>query len=199
MELPETLRTFVALDLPDTMKQKLVQVQQELHSRCPEGVMYWPPVQSFHLTLFYLGNTPSSLRPSIEDALTLVGQRHSPISLLIAGLGNFPDASLPRVFWVGAQDSNGQLQTLYDAIKDCLGQFGYKTDYPTYHPHITLCKAEAETAPDMLRPFSPIAKETQVPSLGTIRIEEMTYFHSVPNLDTSVYIPLKKIPLGSRP
>ena len=98
MELPEILRTFVALDLPETTKQKLFDIQQELRSRCPSGAMSWPPLQTFHLTLFYLGNTPVSLRASIEDALATVGKKSSPFSLPIGYLGSFLKGTYPGPF-----------------------------------------------------------------------------------------------------
>ncbi|MEJ2486642.1 MAG: RNA 2',3'-cyclic phosphodiesterase [Anaerolineales bacterium] len=197
MDKPDTLRTFVGLDFPEAINQQLFSIQQELRAQRPDDVMEYPPVESFHLTLFYLGGTPKAVYQEIENALMQVGEAFEPFSLTLEGLGVFSTKeSFPLVFFVNVHDPTGQLQVLYAAVRDCVGRFGYTSDYPSYHPHVTLCKASPDTPPEMLEPFGALAQNFKVPSLGEIEIKEMTFYQSVPDREMAVYEPLKVIPLG---
>jgi len=188
--------TFVAVDIPEPTKQKLLNIQENLYSKRPNDAMKYPPAESFHLTLFYLGDTPPSLRSRIENALITVGMASQPFSITVEGGGTFTtDEKFPRVFFVKVSDPSGNLQVLCKSVRRCLAQFNYKTEYPVYHPHITLCKASSQATSDMLSQFSTIGQDFNVPFLSTIVIKEMIFYQSVPNQSKATYIPLIKIPL----
>lgn len=194
--MPETLRTFVGLGFPEAINQQLFSIQQELRAQRPNDAMEYPPVESFHLTLFYFGRTPKAVYQEIQAALLEVGEAFDPFQLTLEGLGVFSTKeSYPLVFFVNVQDPTGQLQVLYAAVRDCVGRFGYTSDYPSYHPHVTLCKASSDTPPEMLEPFGVLAQEFKVPSLGEIYVREMVFYQSVADQKTGVYEPLKVIPL----
>lgn len=195
--MPETLRTFVGLDFPEAINQQLFSIQQELRAQRSNDVMEYPPSESFHLTLFYLGGTPKTVFKEIEAALVQVGEEFEPFPVTLEGLGVFSTKeSYPLVFFVNVHDPTGQLQALYAAVRDCVGQFGYTSDYPSYHPHVTLCKAPSDTAPELLEPFGALAQDFKVPSLGEIDVREMIFYRSAPDHETVVYEPMKVIPLG---
>jgi 2'-5' RNA ligase len=88
-----TMRLFVAIDLPDTVKDQL----DTLPTRIPTA--RWMKRQQMHLTLFFLGETDRI--PDIKDALASV--KAPPFSLSLAGVGRFPQRQKqpPRVLWVG--------------------------------------------------------------------------------------------------
>jgi 2'-5' RNA ligase len=197
MELPENLRAFIAIDLPETTKQQLLDIQQELRSQCPDGVMYWQPVYSFHLTLFWLGATPLALRENIGAALVQVGQKSTPFSLTIGELGTFEKETYPWVFFVKVEDSNGNLQRLYEEVVDAMARFDYKADYPVYHPHITLCKDDNRGASlEALAPFRAVAQNFHIPTLGSVTVDEMVFYHTASGQGRSKYIPLQTVPLS---
>ena len=195
--MPETLRTFVGLDFPEAINQQLFSIQQELRAQRPNDVMEYPPSESFHLTLFYLGGTPKTVFKEIEAGLMQVGEEFEPFPVTLEGLGVFSTKeSYPLVFFVNVHDPTGQLQVLYAAVRDCVGRFEYTSDYPSYHPHVTLCKAPLDTPLEMLEPFGALAQDFKVPSLGEIEIKEMIFYQSAPDRETAEYELLKVIPLG---
>src|SRR5258706_14752034 len=82
---PETMRLFIALELPDAVRDALFNLQQRLRSRDSANIVRWLNADTFHLTLKFLGDTPTSRIAEIETALALAVKNHSPFELGITG------------------------------------------------------------------------------------------------------------------
>lgn len=126
-------RLFVALNLPDSAKDRLSQLPGDL----PEA--RWTDTESFHLTLRFLGEVSASEEKRIEAALERV---ESPAFLLnLSGLGLFPLRGDPEVLWVGVED-NPQLLRLRHRIEAALAAEGLSRDKRKFHPHVTLARLQ---------------------------------------------------------
>ena len=55
----------------------------------------------------------------------------------LAGLGFFPNAQQPRVFWAGAENTTA-LRQLASRVDFCLQPLGVTPEVRPYHPHLTL-------------------------------------------------------------
>src|SRR5918999_4019401 len=90
-------RLFVALDLPDDVKQSLEHLTRGL------GDVRWLGPEQQHLTLRFIGELDNGRMYDIAEALSLVAG--VPFELRLKGLGHFPPRGEPRVLWVGVEKS----------------------------------------------------------------------------------------------
>ena len=94
-------RLFVALDLPQAIKQSLEPLAKGL------GDVRWLAPEQQHLTLRFIGEVDNGAVHEIAEALATVPAR--PFELTLKGLGHFPPRGEPRVLWVGV-DKNPELR-----------------------------------------------------------------------------------------
>src|SRR5437868_6702282 len=62
------------------------------------------PAANLHVTLAFLGATEPERVPAIEAALCEVAAGAAAPSVVVEGLGAFPDRARPRVVWAGLRD-----------------------------------------------------------------------------------------------
>ena len=86
----EQIRSFIAIELPDELKQKLGQLENQLKSGGQAGVK-WVNPHSMHLTLKFLGNISAGKTGEITAAIEESAAGVSPFSLKVEGLGSFPN------------------------------------------------------------------------------------------------------------
>lgn len=123
-------RLFVAIDLPDQIKNTLSQLSDFGLS----GVK-WIEKEQFHLSLRFIGETDPTLSQDIVTALSKI--KSPPFSLSLKGLGTFPQKKDPRVLWVGINKSE-QLIRLQKKIEHQLNHLGLERERRKFSPHITL-------------------------------------------------------------
>jgi 2'-5' RNA ligase len=126
-------RLFVAIDLPDAIKQQLLDLQTHIPTA------RWTKLEQMHLTLRFIGEVPDEEVEPIKSALAIVTA--SPFELTLRNVGHFPSGkrTLPRVLWVGI-DKQPALNDLHQQIESALSQLGFKPDNKSFSPHITLAR-----------------------------------------------------------
>ncbi|HEY1408673.1 MAG TPA: RNA 2',3'-cyclic phosphodiesterase, partial [Promineifilum sp.] len=107
-----TLRTFIALPLPDEAKVVLRSVTQALSVRVPDKAVRFVRPEQVHLTLRFLGDTNVDQLPAIMDVVDRIADGRAPILLQLDEVGCFPNVQRPRVIWVGLTGEINQLQAL---------------------------------------------------------------------------------------
>ncbi len=132
------IRSFVAIDLPNSTKTRLKAVSQQLRRRVPRDSVRWSRVTGIHLTLKFLGDVAQGDLPQIKDVLAQVGQRHAPFEFTVGGVGCFPNTKRPRVLWVGLEEESGNLAALQRDVVQSLAPLGFEPEKRRFHPHLTL-------------------------------------------------------------
>src|SRR5947209_18711759 len=146
----ESVRTFLAVQLPDTERSKLGAVE---HAFGPAGQgLKWVAEELLHITVRFLGGVSSSRLQLVEAAAALAAPAVSPFPLYITRLGAFPNERTPRVIWAGLRDDDGlaSLHRLYEEVEDALTKQGFKRADRRFSPHITLARAR-DTVPSAER------------------------------------------------
>ena len=100
---PDHLRLFVALAIPEPVKDELEKAQGELRRLLPQGTVRWTRREQFHLTLRFLGNVEAQSLATLSQALNLAARVFAPLQLQARQVGFFPNARFPRVLWVGVR------------------------------------------------------------------------------------------------
>lgn len=134
------MRTFIAIEIPDEIKQQLTEVQQRLKGTGIEAG--WPRPEGIHLTLKFLGEVPESLVPEINNALIRSTEGIGRFRLEIRGAGAFPNARNARVAWIGVSGDTDTLNRLQAAIENVLEPLGLAREVKPFKPHLTLARVK---------------------------------------------------------
>jgi RNA 2',3'-cyclic 3'-phosphodiesterase len=135
---PDRLRLFVAVPVPDTVKDKLREVQRELQMLLHQASVGWTPPEQIHLTLRFFGSVRTEDLSQLQTALTNTCAESRALKLESHGLGAFPPKRAPRVVWAGVWDHSDQLARLHKSIETATAHFGEKPESRDFSAHLAL-------------------------------------------------------------
>ncbi len=130
------MRTFIAIEIPDEIKQALTETQRRLKDAGVDAG--WPQPEGIHLTLKFLGEVPETQIPDVVNGLREAAQGISPFRLEVRGAGTFPSPKNARVVWVGLTGDVDTLSRLQAAVEDAMVRIGMERDDRAFTPHLTL-------------------------------------------------------------
>ena len=137
--MPEKqIRTFIAISLPSEVRTDLGQVSRELAVQMPSRAVRWVKPGLMHVTLRFLGDTAVSLLPELTTGLDHVAARHSHFTLVVSGLGCFPNRKRPRVIWAGLRGNLAPIHGLVADLNEFLAPLGWEPEKRPFRPHLTL-------------------------------------------------------------
>lgn len=130
------LRAFLAISLPNPVKQVLGKIQNQLRDR---GIgAAWTRLETLHLTLKFLGNISRRDLEFCKAAMVQTADQFSPFELSAGGLGVFPGIGRVRVVWAGTGGRTDILENLFKALELSLGPLGIEKETRRFSAHITL-------------------------------------------------------------
>ena len=133
----ESIRGFIALDIPSAVKLELQETIRSLNAQIPEGVRWLDP-SAMHLTLKFLGSVEPGLISGILDALGRSAEPVAPFRIGLSGLGMFPNEKRPRVLWAGVQGDLDALIELQEKVEEAMYSLGFAPEERPFSPHLTL-------------------------------------------------------------
>ena len=133
----EQIRAFIAIKLPDDIKEHLAFVITRLKPGL-ENAVKWVNPEAIHLTLKFLGNVPSHKIADITEAISGVAGKTGAFDLELNGCGVFPNLKWPRVAWVGLGGNIDAIKLLQQEIDLALRPFGFTPEVREFSPHLTL-------------------------------------------------------------
>jgi RNA 2',3'-cyclic 3'-phosphodiesterase len=126
-------RLFVALDLPDSVREKLAGLTYGL----PGASLIAP--ERMHLTVRFIGEVDGHLFDTIREGLH--GVRSSSFYLTLKGVGHFPKRGDPETLWAGVGES-ADLIRLRNRVESLLVRRGVEPETRKFHPHVTLARVK---------------------------------------------------------
>jgi 2'-5' RNA ligase len=100
--------------------------------------------ENVHLTLKFLGDTPSSKVADIEAIMKDAVKEASPFSLEFKGVGAFPKRDHVKVLWIGVDGEVG-VRTMADIaqrIDRDISRLGYQREKRRFSPHLTVARVK---------------------------------------------------------
>ena len=171
------IRSFIALELPETLKAYLCEIQQTLKSK--EFVFVkWVAPAGIHLTLKFLGNIQMQRVDQIVEVLTGVAASVSPFVLETDELGVFPSFGRPTVLWIGLGGDLESLVTLQKQIDDALEPLGFTKEKRVFTPHLTLARLRETASITNKRDFGEAVKRIQMDIRYKIEINSISLMRS---------------------
>jgi 2'-5' RNA ligase len=193
----ETIRAFIAIPLPDSLLRQLTSLQRRLGEQMPQRSVRWVRTEGIHLTLKFLGDTPTDELPGIRQALTAVARNAPASTFTVGGIGCFPNTRRPRVVWVGVQEPTGRLAVLQDAIEEVMAPFGFKPEGRGFTPHLTLGRVGRKARRDEAARVGEVVAGTEVGRLAEVAADRFELIRSVLKPTGAEYTTLEVFVLGA--
>ena len=184
----ETIRTFVCIEVPETIRGRIASLQQEL--RGGDAQVSWVKPSNIHLTIKFLGDVAASKIENIRLAVERAANPINKFEIEVGGAGCFPAPRNPRVLWVGLANLPESLKQLHVRIEDELAREGFEREAKRLSPHLTIGRVRApkgasRVAEDLIaRGFVPERFEAR----------EVIVMRSDLNPKGSIYTPQAAIP-----
>ncbi len=161
------MRLFIAIPLPDELKERLAALQQRGKARGIQAS--WPDPRGLHLTLAFLGETPEAEVPRRWEVTRTCAAGHPAFGLRTQALGGFPSDRRARVLWLGLEEPPSLL-SLCRSLRQGLKDAGCSFDEKPFKAHLTLARLKA--------PID-IGRFGESPEAWAFEARELTLFQSV--------------------
>ena len=136
----ESWRLFVAIELPAATRKRLKEHIDRLRESVPDARASWSREEHLHLTLKFLGDTPTAKAEALSQAAGRAASAGHPFEVIVKGSGAFPPLGQPRVLWVGIEDPSGELGSLQEWLEDECAKAGFTREQRPFHPHLTIAR-----------------------------------------------------------
>jgi RNA 2',3'-cyclic 3'-phosphodiesterase len=137
---PERYRLFIAITLPEAVKQAIERAQNEIRTALPAKSIRWTRREQFHLTMRFLGSVAVQDVDRLNEAVRRACAGSGVLQLQAAGIGVFPGVRRPRVVWAGVDDRGGRLAALQRSIEAASAPFTNEPPQEKFSGHITLAR-----------------------------------------------------------
>jgi 2'-5' RNA ligase len=138
------MRLFVGVGIGDEVRRSLASVVERLRARAR---VRWSAVEGLHVTLKFIGDWPDDGVDDVHGALAEIAR--SAFDVRVRGVGWFPGARAPRVFWIGVESD--ALSELATRVERALVPLGVAAETRSFTPHLTLARIRPGTPLDDLR------------------------------------------------
>jgi 2'-5' RNA ligase len=159
-------RLFAAIDLPQTTKQLLVDLDPHIAGA------RWMDSEQMHLTLGFFGDVTEDVDLRLRERLSAID--FGAFFLPIAGVGTFPPKGAPKIIWIGVGSGHPHLFQIHKRVLEAALGAGLEPELKPWHPHITLARCRDVSA-QSIRKF---LKSNADLDLGMIRVEAFHLYSS---------------------
>ena len=194
-----TIRTFIAIELPDEARRVVTQLQNRLKGLAPPHTVRWTASQNIHLTLHFLGDIQTDQIDKVNAALQASALTARPFSLTLSELGCFPNLHRPRILWIGVHGDTKPLIGLHHHLGAALkSAINFTPESRPYAPHLTIGRVKSGVPARHVQQLSQtLETEQAVGRLVKFEVDHISLIKSELKPTGSIYTPLAHIPLNS--
>ncbi len=187
--MPETVRTFIAIELSDEARAFLGARQRDLQGT--GGKVRWVRPDRMHLTLVFLGNVPADRLDELATVVREACEDCPPMRLQLGGAGQFPPRGRPRVVWTAVEEPTGALLDVQKRLAETTVPFAEKVEKRPYAPHLTLGRVQGGNTRALGDAVASLGDETG-PAFAA---EEVVVLRSDLSPQGPTYTALARVPL----
>ena len=171
------MRAFVAVHVPEAVRENLRAAQQELETAMPKDAARWTVFDQLHLTLEFLGDVRRADIAEMEKAFAATARMHRCVDLKAEAIGAFASVRNPRVIWAGLAGSVVALKALQAGVRGAVARWAAEPEGKPYRPHITLGRVR-DISPGELRRVSAALASRTAREFGAWTVEEFALVQS---------------------
>ncbi|UCC17782.1 MAG: RNA 2',3'-cyclic phosphodiesterase [Dehalococcoidales bacterium] len=172
----DTIRTFIAIELPGETKKELEEIESILKSQNSTPVK-WVNPESIHLTLKFLGDISTERVTDILEAIKSGVAGIPEFQLRISGLGVFPNPVRTQVVWAGISGGMEQLRQLQNNIEIIMEKQDFPREKRRFSPHLTLARVRNHATPDERKRLGTLVAGTPFTG-GIMRVDSVNLMKS---------------------
>ena len=191
------IRSFVAIEIPETMRTELGEHIAHLKHDVPARMVRWVRPEGIHLTLKFLGDVPFESIDKISSALESICVEHASFSLSIGEFGCFPNFRRPRVLWIGVQAHSTELMILQEEIEDELHKLGFEREARPFHPHLTIGRVNRIRDRIESQRLTATLEDVKIDEIGRFDVKAVSLMRSDLKPTGAVYTRLAAAKLGA--
>jgi 2'-5' RNA ligase len=186
------VRLFVALEIPDTVRDNLAAKIKELldlSTKVADKRPRWVRPENLHVTLKFIGEVSPTKLEGIRGALSAI-RSDAPVDLKFRELGLFPNEQHPRVLWARLE-ATANLPSLAGDIDGALEAQGIARERRAFTPHLTLARIEPPGLHEKLRVA---IQENRAQEFGSFQTREFHLIESKLKPSGAEYTTLASFP-----
>lgn len=134
----ELIRTFIAIEIEESVKNKIMEFENKLKECCSE--MKFVEKENLHLTIKFLGEISIKLLDKVYEKMEKIKEEKFTIS--VRGVGVFPNEKFMRVIWVGVEEGREKILKIQRELDESLTSIGF-TKEKDFTPHITVARVKS--------------------------------------------------------
>ncbi|WP_299351742.1 RNA 2',3'-cyclic phosphodiesterase [uncultured Shimia sp.] len=171
------MRAFLAIDLPDTAREAISRLQDDLKPgrKVPE--------ENLHLTLAFLDDQPQSVLEHLHGALGDL--TFAPFDLTLSGLDLF-GGKRPRLIYLKA-DGGAALTGLHKALRGVARVAGIDLPRERFRPHVTLARFRRDLEPGQVAQIGSFLEAYHSIALAPFTVTGFSLFASTLHPDGAVH------------
>jgi RNA 2',3'-cyclic 3'-phosphodiesterase len=189
----EYIRLFIAIELPQDVKDVLVLIQAGFKKA--DYPVKWVEPAGIHLTLKFLGEVPSDKIDPIKAAIEIAAQTVAPLSLALNGTGVFPNPRRTQIVWVGLSGDVDRLLLLQKNIESEVSPLGFPTEARPSSPHLTLGRVRDYASPVQRPSLGELVTGTQFKVTPAFKVKSVSLMRSQLSRQGAVYSQIAAAPL----
>lgn len=188
MSADGTIRAFVALEMPERVREAIRREQRHLKTELPRA--RWTRPESQHLTLKFLGETPAHQVSAVTRCIGTAVKGRPALTVGLGGSGFFPSPRRPRVAWIGGRADGGA--ELAAAVDAAVSTAGFPAERRPWTLHLTQARLDRGWPRSAIERFLEWGRSLD---LGEFVCPEIVLFSSELRPGGAVYTPLERFPL----
>jgi 2'-5' RNA ligase len=182
-----TIRSFIALPLPEHVSAILGDHAARLSSQDKEGKVRWIAEENYHVTLAFLDEVDEQELDDLALDIANASDGWGEVELHVMSVALFPFGKRPRLI-AGMLDASSELQKLYQVVARCVRQRAIALEKRRFQPHVTLGRLRGGGARRLSFP------PTSIDLHGTV--QNLIIFESTLTSEGAIYDQLYELPLA---
>jgi len=183
----ETVRAFLALEIPDEIKEKLMEVEGSVGRSGADVKLV--EKENLHVTMKFLGDVTPDTIEKVVGAMESVKESRFPME--VKGTGVFPNPRIPRVVWVGVGKGSDRVTAVFRYLDTEIAKLGFRTERE-FTPHITIGRVRSPAGRDeLLRALDGFKKKV----FGTTVVDRIVLKRSVLTPSSPIYSNIREAEL----
>jgi len=175
------MRVFIAIDLPDNIKERIYQEIKNI-----KGVRgKFVERENLHITLKFLGELQPNVVEKIKKELENI--KFQKFEIEVYGFGEFNN----RVLWFGIKKGFDKIMELKKEIDNSLKKLNFPPDND-FHPHITILRVKKILSKEEY--YHTLEKMKDI-EIGRFLVEDFSLKQSILRREGPLYLDIKRYPL----